>query len=279
MSLETITTPDGVERVLACLVPQTFPAAHPKFADVFASEMLTLDQVRAHLAGKPSMYGRRQKWAGEAYIRDQRNHGSCNGFATAGTLSRARELRGEPYVCLSGADAYSQMNGNRDEGSTLENGLRVCETGVAPESMVPWNQIYERQISAAAKEARKRFRGFKPYAVDEEAELATALVLGRCAVIAVHAGNSYMAEDGDGVAGRDRGPGNHATGVQDIRVQSDGTLNYDEFGSWGLSNHTGGYTWLTWARHLRDTVRYHRFWVLVSTTDDEQDGSTPPKVK
>lgn len=278
--LDTILTPDGEERKLGCLVPTAFPASAPKYGDVFAGEILTLDQIRTALAGRPSMYGRRERFAGATYIRNQRNHGSCNGFSTAGALSRMRELRGEPYVCLSGADAYSQMNGGRDSGSMLEDGMKiVAANGIAPESLVPWNQIYTHQISAEAKAARPRFKGFTTYAVDEEAELATALYLGRVCVVAVHAGSAYMQEDADGVCLPSNGPGNHSTGVQDIRVQSDGTLNFDEFGSWDVSNHTGGYTWLTWARHFRESVKYHRFWVLVSTTDDDKDGSVPPKVK
>lgn len=266
---------------LGCLVPESFPTARA-FADAFQSEMLTLNQIRGHLAGFSGRgaYGRRERFVGEKYIRNQRNHGSCNGFSTAGALSRLRELRGEPYVCLSGADAYSQMNGGQDNGSMLHDGLRIVEAnGIAPEELVPWNQIYTHQISAAAKQARARFKGFKPYAVDTEEELATALLLGRVGVVAVHATDAYMREDADGVCLPSNGPGNHSTGVQDIRLQPDGTLNYDEFGSWGVSNHTGGYTWLTWNRHFRESVKYHRFWVLASTTDDEADDSVPPVVK
>lgn len=277
MSLDTITTPDGTERLLGCLLPTSFPTSAPKFADTFAREMMTLDQIRATLENRDPMWGRRKRFAGTKYIREQHQFGSCNGWSTAGNLSRMRELRGEPYVCLSGADAYSQMNGGRDNGSVLADGMKIVETnGIAPEDLVPFDHIYTRQISSAARAARARFKGFTTYAVDEEAELATALILGRVAIVAVHASNAYMSEDADGVCLPSNGPGNHSTGVQDIRMQPDGTLNYDEFGSWGLSNHTDGYTWLTWARHFRETVKYHRFWVMVSTTDDPADGSTPP---
>lgn len=281
-ALETIEAPNGAVFPLGCLVPESFPTHYRAFADAFQGEMLTLAQVRAALVSFNfrSMYGRRERFAGMLYIRNQRSFGSCNGWSTAGALSRMRELRGEPYVCLSGADAYSQMNGGRDNGSTLEDGLKVVEAnGIAPESLVPWDHVYTHQISAEAKAARARFKGLTCYAVDTEEELATALVLGRLGVVAVHASSSYMREDADGVCLPSNGVGNHSTGVQDIRLQPDGTLNYDEFGSWDVSNHTGGYTWLTWNRHFRESVKYHRFWVLVSTTDDAQDDSAPPKAK
>lgn len=276
MPLDIITTPDGVTRYLGCLLPEVFPTEAPKFADAFGSEMLTLDQVRAMLVGKSSMWGRRQRFAGPKYISDQHSTSACNGHSTAHILSRIRELRGEPYVMLSGADAYSQMNGGRDQGSTLADGMKVCESGIATIDAVPWNQIYSWQISAAAKAERLRFKGFRSYAVDEEEELATALMLGRCAVVAVHATNSFNSEDGDGVNRGVNGPGNHSTGIQDIRLQADGTLNYDQPNSWNTGWCSSGYTWLTWARHFRESVKFHRFWVLVSSTDDPSDNSAPP---
>lgn len=279
MSLETIIA-GGSERRLGCLPPAAFPTSAPKFADAFAAEMLTLDQIRAGLAGKESMWGRRRRFAGTKYVREQHQFGACNGWAVAGRLSRLRELRGEPYVCLSGADAYSQMNGGSDNGSALADAMKIVEAnGIAPEDMVPYDRIYARQISAEARAARARFRGFTTYAVDEEAELATALYLGRVAVVAVHATNSFMRQDGDGVNLGVNGVGNHSVGADDLRVRADGTIDFDMGNSWGVDYCDGGYTWLTWSRHLRETVRHHRFFVLVSTTDDPGDQSTPPKVK
>jgi hypothetical protein len=279
VSLDTITTPDGEERRLGCLVPAAFPTGFPTFADSFPSEMLAPDAIRSALAGKPSMWGRRQRFAGKKYIRNQRSFGSCNGWSTAGTLSRVRELRGEPYVCLSGADAYSQMNGGRDNGSVLADGMKIVEVGgIAPEDLVPWDHVFAYQIPPEARAARTRFRGFKVYACDEEIELASALVLGRCGVVAVHATNSFNRQDGDGVNLGGNGVGNHSVGVQDIRLAADGTLQFDMPNSWDTEWCDGGYTWLTWNRHLRETVKYHRFWVLVSTADDPGDGSTPPAV-
>lgn len=282
MALDTITTPGGDEFRLGCLPPPSFPTGHACFADAFRAEMLTLDQVRAALApfNGRSLYGRRERFAGERYIRNQRHFGSCNGFAVAGRLSVMRELRGEPYVCLSGADAYSQMNGGADNGSVLSDAMKIVEAnGIAPEDMVPWDRIYTHQISAEAKAARARFKGFKTYALDSEEELATAVALGRVCVIAVHADGGYGREDGNGVSLMGNGVGNHSVGADDIRLLPDGTLAYDNPNSWGTAWASGGRTWLTFNRHLRETVKFHRFFALVSTTDDPTDGSVPTPVK
>lgn len=281
MNLDTLETPQGAFK-LGCLVPESFPTGFPCFADRFRTQMMTLDQVRAVLAEKPGLplYNRRQRFAGSKYIRNQRDKGSCNGFSTAGVMSRMRELRGEPYVCLSGADAYSQMNGGRDNGSILADAMdKVLPTGIAPEDMVPWDHIYTHQISAEAKAARARFRGFKAYAADTEEELVTGIALGHMAVIAVHADNNYGRTDGDGVSYMGNGVGNHSVGADDLKLLSDGTICIDDPNSWGVEFGDGGRVWLTWRRHLQQTVKYHRFWLLVSTTDDEQDDSVPPAVK
>lgn len=274
---DTIMTIGG-ERKLGCLPPTTFPCASDKtFGDAFPSDVFTLDKIRAELAGKVSMYGRREYFKGRKYVRDQGPYGACNGWSTAGVLSRIRELRGEPYVCLSGADAYSQMNGGRDDGSVLADGMKIVEAnGIAPEAMVPLNKIYDSQITREAKAARVRFKGFKAYPVDTEAELGSALLLGRAAVVAVHVTNQFNAQDGDGVNLGGNGVGNHSVGVHDIRVGKAGDIQFDMFNSWDISWGSGGYTWLTWEKHLKETVKYHRFWVLVSTGDDPGDGSTPP---
>jgi hypothetical protein len=280
--LPIIETPDGEARKLGCLVPTSFPTGFPCYADEFRSEMLTLDKARQHLApfNGRSMYDRRTRFAGAKYIRSQGSVGACNGFSTAGVLSRARELRGEPYVCLSGFDAYAQMNGGRDDGSMLADAMdAVLPTGIAPEEMNPNGYYYESQIPAAAKASRVRFKGFKAYAVDTEEELATALVLGRLLVIAVHADNGFMSVDGDGISRMGNGVGNHSVLLQDVGMLSDGTLWYDLGNSWDVTFCDGGYTKVTFNRQLRQTIQNHRFWALVSTTDDEQDSSVPPKVK
>ena len=62
---------------------------------------------------------------------DQNGIGQCNADATTGAMESQRAKQGLVYVQLSAADLYSQINGGRDNGSTLFDGLRAAsEVGV-----------------------------------------------------------------------------------------------------------------------------------------------------
>lgn len=263
------TLPDGTQTRLGCLVPTEFPLHHPKFAD--RGTMLTTDEVRTRLANMPNGLGRRAIFTGKKWIRNQGQFGACNGWSTALAESRARVFRGleppETATILSGADAYSQMNGGQDNGSHLAAGMAVVTAGIAPESMVAYDRIYTSQISAAAKAERAKYKGFEPEAVDTEDELATALLLGYPAIVAVHVAGGFDQLDGRGVCMGGNGPGNHSVGLDDLRLAPDGTIEFDMFNSWSDSWADSGRTRLTWNRQLRETVKYHRFWILRSTTD------------
>jgi hypothetical protein len=270
---DAYTLPDGTECGTGLNAPAEFPTSFPKFADAPGVRVLKLDQIKATLAGKKSLFNRRHLFGGD-WISNQRSTNACNGHSTARTLSRAHYLRTGDKVLLSGADAYSQMNGGRDSGSTLGDAMKVVQNGVATEETVPWNLIFSRQIPAAALEERKRFRGFEVYAVDEEEELATGLLMGFVGIVGVHVTRSYHQQDSDGVCRGGNGPGNHSVGVQDLRLLN-GRILYDQPNSWGNGWGDGGFTWLEWDRQLRECVRYHRYWLLRSTLDDPK-GDNPP---
>ena len=258
---------------LGCLVPETFPTM---FAKTDASvPMLTGDQIRAELA-KRTTEPRRTTF-GPDWIGNQGRVGACNGFSCAKALERLRWLRGlRPRIKLSGFDAYSQMNGGRDQGSALGDGMKILgANGVSPEELNPSNAYYTNQIPAAAKAARSRFKGFECFAVDDELELATGLLLGFVGVVAVHAGGSFDRLDGNGISQGGNGPGNHSVGVDDVKLAPDGTLLFDMFNSWTTNWGDRGRCYLTWNRQLRQTVTNHRFFLVGSTTDDPQ-GESPP---
>lgn len=72
-------------------------------------------------------------------VYDQDGRGQCNAGATCNVIEAARAMAGLPYVHLSAGDLYSQINGGRDDGSTLEDGLAASiSSGIATAATVPY---------------------------------------------------------------------------------------------------------------------------------------------
>ncbi|MFO0806022.1 MAG: hypothetical protein U0791_23195 [Gemmataceae bacterium] len=234
----------------------------------------TRAEIQAELAGKSSQF-RRREWM--PWNTSQGRTNACNGHMTAGVLSRSLAVKtgGRLVVRLSGADAYSQMNGGRDAGSSLANGMRVVTNGIALEATVAEDDIYCTRNRDQAIRERPRFRGLPPIAVDEEEEFATGLIEGLFGGVAVQVDKrgAYESLDGRGVSRGGNGPGNHAVGIDDLRLAPDGVIEYGQFGSWG--DHVA-YVWLRWDQHLRETVKRHRFWLLAAAADDPEGDNPPP---
>lgn len=86
-----------------------------------------------------------------------------------------------------------------------------------------------------------------------------------------------MRMNGDGVAGVDGGPGNHAVCVDDIDMLNDGTLILDDPNSWDLSYGVRGRAYLL-REHFRQPIQNFAFY-LVRTALDDPNGNNPPAIK
>ena len=248
--------------------PETFQAYR------VTQRILTMDQIRQVLTN-PERTAARERFNPKQYIRNQGRRGSCGGYAGAWALARARVAAGLLFVPMSGEYLYSMINGGRDSGSMLDDGMHaMMEKGICREDLVEHESYLWSQMSAAARSDAANHLGLEGYRVDDESELASGLALGFIGVVAVHANSSYQQTDSRGVRGQSLGPGNHAVGVQDVRINSDGEFEYDEFGSWGLRNGQDGCAWLTWKRHLRSTNENHAFY-LIRAASDPVNGNIP----
>lgn len=267
---DQFTLPDGTVVGTGLQVPTSLATAFSAYeAD---GPMFEWDQIEA-IAKAGGDRGRDR--FDISWIKNQRSHGSCNGFAGALALSRSRVRRGLERVDLSGAYLYSLINGGRDQGSLLEDGLRVMQSrGVATEQTVAWDAIYPGRYDRSKADAEAaRFRGFECYAVRSDRGLFSALAAGFDCVVAVHADSGFMRLDSRGVAGGGNGPGNHAVLVDGLWW--DGEVIADGVNSWGTSYGDQGRMGLSWKRHFARTTQYHLFYAIRSTSDDPQ-GSNPP---
>lgn len=199
--------PDGTPVGTGLQIPVSASSAFIAYETI--GPMLSMTDI-VDLAKRGSRTRGRQRFD-STWIKNQRTKNSCQGFASAGTVQRARVRRGLKRVNLSGAYAYSLVNGGRDRGSMLEDGMVACEQGYATEETVPWDAIYPSLYNATkAKAEAARFKAREVYAVRTEQGLFSALASGFDCVVAVHADDGFMRLDSRGVAGGGNGPGNHA---------------------------------------------------------------------
>lgn len=259
----------GVKRVLACLPSdQTDKAKLMRFSAAVPvmpkSEWREID---------------RRTTLGEQFILDQKSHGSCVGFATAGALMRARALNGSTFAKLSGSYVYSFINGGRDQGANIANALAVIrDQGTSTDELCDWDAIYPSRISPEARMAATRFKALELYTAETFEELMTAIQLpGFIPVFAVQVGNRFTSLDSNGVCGFDAGPGNHAVHADGAKKLPSGEWLLDMPNSWNLTFGQRGRGRLT-ERHI-EGISYQECFVIRAAAEDPQDPNSPPVVK
>jgi hypothetical protein len=238
------------------------------FADTIG--VLSKDAI-AKILNEPSRKAGRDRWEAVVWIKNQGRRGSCNAYACASLLEKTRVIRGQQNVKLGPEWLYAQINGGRDRGSLLKDGIQAMERlGVPRSELVPYESYLRSQQKAEATEDAKRFRILKDeyFGISSEEELATALAMNFMCLVACHVTNAWMKLDSDGVVGATDGVGNHAIHLDDVRISSTGEYQFDHAGSWGTRYGQSGRGWTTWRRHYKTTVRYHQFVAVRSTIDD-----------
>lgn len=213
---------------------------------------------------------------GADFMLDQKQHGSCVGFSAAHALMRIRSMQGFTHVRLSGAYIYSKINGGRDNGAIISDALQeLLANGTCTEAEAGWDQIYPSEYNASANETAKRFVVLEAYQANAFDDLVTGLHDGFIAVGAVMVGGSFMSLDGNGVAGWDAGPGNHAVCFDGVNRLPNGEWVLDLPNSWGASFGVGGRCYVT-QKHI-ETVEQDAY-LLRAAKVDPQDVQ-PPAVK
>lgn len=254
----SLTLPDGFVSAY-----RTFEEEHPVYED---------DQIDELISDPKRVAGRRM--FGPEWVMDQKSHGSCNGYAAAAALSKARWIRGvRDKLLLSGAYVYSKINGGQDRGSILEDGMEAIQKyGSCPLSLVGWDKIYPNQQPRNADAEAAKHKGLACWAIQTKQGFRTALAMRMPVIVAVHAGNNFQRLSG-GIAGVNNGIGNHAVHCDNI-LKSNGLEVYDHQGSWSTSYGQMGRSYLTW-EHFVQTFRgeghrgMHLFYAIGSTEESE----------
>lgn len=248
----------GHERRCGSLTaPENFVSAFPPYAEDAEQpiwETSDILRVVRHASRIPA----RVRFKG--WIQNQRSHGSCNGYAKAAAYARVRWTAGEQdKVLFSGAYVYSKINGHRDGGSALEDGM--LQQGMVPESVVPWNMIYPEMQPPGVDELAKKEQTFGCFRAKTMQGWTTALATGLYfGIAAVQASRGYQTLNSLGISGVDNGMGNHAVCVDGVE-EIGGTLVYSSPGSWDLTFGDHGYTYLH-PDSFRQTFGPHVFYLI-----------------
>lgn len=269
---------------LGTLLPPTFPDTLPKLSAAPGFRVWSKVEIEDFIRNKPVK--RRQQFAGKDWICNQGQVGSCNAAAATGALRRAMFLNGRNDVpMLNWEFLYAQINGGRDQGSMLDDGMNaIVKTGVPV--MKPDHKfnraIFQNYYKPEDYAEAGKWTASNCFTLDQdqpelaERQLATLVLSGVGAgVVAVHVGSNYNNFTNGGFIGQDSGPGNHAVGADDAEIIN-GELSFNSPGSWGLSWGDDGYGYLSWNKHFRQTSKYHAFYAVLAASNP---GDGAPAVK
>lgn len=132
-------------------------------------------------------------------VYDQDYRGQCVGSSTCTNLEGCRAQAGLPYQHLSAGDLYSQINGGRDNGATLEDSMNaILTSGVTTTANVPYVWNGKRAVSAAIAADRKNYRAVQVYLCKSFDAAASALQQGFFLEEALTWYGSYMKPGPDG---------------------------------------------------------------------------------
>ena len=99
----------------------------------------------------------------------------CNCSATASAMERCRARQGLEFIALSAGDLYRRISGGGDNGSLLEDGLRVSmEQGIADTTVVPY--LDWRGANPGEQENRKNYKVLEAFLCEDFEQCMSAVL-------------------------------------------------------------------------------------------------------
>lgn len=112
-------------------------------------------------------------------VHDQDGVGSCASNAATSCLEIVRQVAGLPFVHLSPASLYKQVNGGVDRGSSIDANLQaISRNGVLPVSVWGDEISWRKAFPANWKEEAAKYRLTEWYDIGTWEEFVTAVLLG-----------------------------------------------------------------------------------------------------
>lgn len=109
--------------------PSLLMASWPVYGETPDTPVFDKDQWKARVDALPGGTG--PEWPYLSPVHDQDGVGQCNADATTSAMESCQLKMALPPVLLSSGDLYHRINGGRDRGSLLEDGLLESMKGIA----------------------------------------------------------------------------------------------------------------------------------------------------
>ena len=254
--------------------PETMPLS---FISVPPQKKHDLDYI-AEVSKNPNkiLVSSHNGWKDRVNWFDQGGRSSCNLYMLSWMICILIWRQTGKYVRLSPEHLYILINGGKDGGSMLDDGMIAGhDTGMCAYDD-RWYEAY-RESDVSMEDIRRAVQSAKDHCLQEcyQAETKTfetlimdmlsTLADGGVCGTAVHVDRNYM--DGGKL---DRGPGNHAVAVVDYRLKTSRPQSIKDFEflspqSWGGNFGEGGFVWLS-ADHFYEPGRVHAFYCVTAVS-------------
>src|SRR5262249_12438947 len=148
---------------------------------------------------------------------------SCVANGWTGTMERTRVLAGMEFCHLSEGFFYSLINGGKDQGAIIGDGINASQKGGSCTAELIGESPFFKQTIGATKYAKateeaKRFQTADCFRCGNWKEACSAIQAGYCITFGNMVGRNWTHFDKNGVCGHDSGPGNHC-------IAADGMVN------------------------------------------------------
>jgi hypothetical protein len=167
-------------------------------------------------------------------VHDQNGYGMCNASATCAAMEYCRAVQGLKFVKLSAGHLYGRINGGRDQGSLLEDGLEAAmKVGVATVGACPYLQWRSRP--PGSDEQARHFRVLESFLCPTFDHVFSAVCMGFGMITGIRWYDNFTPNEQGWLprAGRGRWGGHAIFGHTPVVDESDpGHFGVEHTNSW-----------------------------------------------
>lgn len=265
--LDYVVLPDGSKRRLGNIVPPfgVMKRAYPVYGEGADERLIPRSEWKSIIADFPPPF----TYMFLPPLHDQDGAGQCNADAVTTAAECKRMQQGLPYIKLSAPDLYDRINGGRDQGSLLEDGMdESSKNGLAALNDAGGNEVWKRGQRLATAEQRLRYRVLEWRRCPTFDHFYSGLLRGDPGVSGVMWRDSDTPDSNGYLPDRPRGnAGGHATFAFYPSLRNDGMFGAVNRQSWGpgWSPNTNNCFIIPEVRYTSDIGG---LWILKSMTDE-----------